>query len=115
MRQRLRTVSCLASALLLAGCCGNLYVVAPPANAPLPVAGAANPIDESRMITLHGNVHPLARPEFDQGLVNPATRLDRMLLVLNSHRSRTPISMPSSPRSRIHIRPSFANGSLLPS
>jgi subtilase family serine protease len=84
MRQRLRTVSCLASALLLAGCCGNLRVVAPPANAPLPVAGAANPIDESRMITLHGNVHPLARPEFDQGLVNPATRLDRMLLVLNS-------------------------------
>jgi subtilase family serine protease len=36
------------------------------------------------MVTLHGNVHPLARPEFDQGVVDPATRLDRMLLVLNS-------------------------------
>ncbi len=36
------------------------------------------------MVTLHGNVYPLARPEFDQGLVNPATRLDRMLLLLNS-------------------------------
>ena len=36
------------------------------------------------MVTLRGNVHPLARPEFDQGLANPATRLDRMLLVLNS-------------------------------
>jgi subtilase family serine protease len=83
MRQLIRTISCVASALLLASCGGSLRV-APPANAPLPVAGAANPIDESRMITLHGNVHPLARPEFDQGLVNPATRLDRMLLVLNS-------------------------------
>ncbi len=36
------------------------------------------------MVTLRGNVHPLARPEFDQGIANPATRLDRMLLVLNS-------------------------------
>jgi subtilase family serine protease len=36
------------------------------------------------MITLRGNVHPLARPEFDQGIANPATRLNRLLLVLSS-------------------------------
>jgi len=84
MRQHIRTVSCLASALLLASCGGNPRVVAPPANAPLSVAGVANPVDDSRMVTLHGNVHPLARPEFDQGVVNPTARLDRMLLVLNS-------------------------------
>lgn len=84
MRLRIRSVSCFASALLLASCGGNLRVAAPPSNVPIPGAGVANPVDESRMVTLHGNVHPLARPEFDQGLVNPATRLDRMLLLLNS-------------------------------
>ena len=83
MRQLIRAVSSLASALLLASCGGSLRV-APPANAPLPVAGASSPIDESRTVTLHGNIHPLARAEFDQGVVNPATRLDRMLLLLNS-------------------------------
>jgi subtilase family serine protease len=36
------------------------------------------------MVALHGNVYPLARKEFDQGVVDPATRLDRMLLLLNS-------------------------------
>jgi len=36
------------------------------------------------MITLRGNVHPLARPEFDLGLLDPNTHLGRMLLVLNS-------------------------------
>ncbi len=70
---------------MIAGCGGKLRVDAPPSHAPLPIDGTANPVDESRMITLRGNVHPLARPEFDQGLANPATRLDRMLLVLNSN------------------------------
>jgi subtilase family serine protease len=84
MRQRIRTVSCLASALLIASCGGNPRVESSQAYASLPATNIANPIDESRMVTLHGNVHPLARPEFDQGVVDPATRLDRMLLVLNS-------------------------------
>jgi subtilase family serine protease len=84
MRQLIRSVSCLASALLIASCGGNPPAVTPPSYASLPVTNVANPIDESRMVTLHGNVNPLARAEFDQGVVNPATRLDRMLLVLNS-------------------------------
>jgi subtilase family serine protease len=84
MRQRIRTVSCLASALLIASCGGNPRVESSQAYASLPATNIANPIDESRMVTLHGNVYPLARPEFDQGVVDPATRLDRMLLVLNS-------------------------------
>jgi len=70
--------------LFVAGCGGKLRVDTPPSHLPLPIAGAAIPVDESRMITLSGNVHPLARPEFDQGIANPATRIDRMLLVLNS-------------------------------
>ena len=84
MRQHIRAISLLASALFVAGCGGKLRVDTPPSHLPLPIAGAAIPVDESRMITLSGNVHPLARPEFDQGIANPATRLDRMLLVLNS-------------------------------
>ncbi|MGD1105865.1 MAG: S53 family peptidase [Terracidiphilus sp.] len=84
MRQRIRAVSCLASALLIASCGGNPRVESSQAYASLPATNIANPIDESRMVTLHGNVHPLARAEFDQGAVNPATRLDRMLLILNS-------------------------------
>src|ERR1700761_1232473 len=43
------------------------------------IAGA---IDESNVVTLIGNVHPLARPEFDRGAVSPETRLERMVLVL---------------------------------
>ena len=39
-------------------------------------------IDETQVVTLEGNVHPLARPEFDDGLVNGDLRLERMLLVL---------------------------------
>jgi subtilase family serine protease len=84
MRQGIKAFSFLASALLIASCGGNPRVQPPPANAPHPVAGVASPIDESRMVTLQGNIHPLARPEFDQGIVDPATRLDRMLLLLNS-------------------------------
>jgi subtilase family serine protease len=87
MRQLIKTVSCLASALLIAGCGGNLRV-ASPTNAPLPVAGVPHTIDESRMVTLRGNVHPLARPDFDQGVVNPGTRLDRMLLLLKPSPAR---------------------------
>jgi hypothetical protein len=39
-------------------------------------------IDETQLVRLHGNVHPLARPEFDQGLVSDATPMNRMMLVL---------------------------------
>jgi len=39
-------------------------------------------IDETQLVTLKGNVHPLARPEFDQGAVSDATPATRMLLLL---------------------------------
>ncbi|HTJ29620.1 MAG TPA: protease pro-enzyme activation domain-containing protein, partial [Acidobacteriaceae bacterium] len=39
-------------------------------------------IDESNVVTLEGNVHPLARPDFDRGAVEPETRMQRMVLVL---------------------------------
>jgi hypothetical protein len=40
------------------------------------------PIDESRLTTLRGNVHPLARPESDLGAASSSQPMQRMLLVL---------------------------------
>src|ERR1019366_2623334 len=39
-------------------------------------------VDESQVTTLRGNVHPLARPEFDRGPAPPDLPMQRMLLVL---------------------------------
>ena len=39
-------------------------------------------MDEAQLVTLAGNVHPLARAEFDRGAAEPETRLERMLLLL---------------------------------
>ena len=39
-------------------------------------------IDDHRTVTLTGNRHPLARPEFDAGATAPDFRMDRMILVL---------------------------------
>lgn len=40
------------------------------------------PIVESDVITLAGNLHPMARPEFDRGPLSDETRLNRMVLLL---------------------------------
>jgi hypothetical protein len=39
-------------------------------------------IDETQLVRLKGNVHPLARPEFDQGAVPDSVPMNRMLLLL---------------------------------
>src|SRR6267378_6582804 len=39
-------------------------------------------IDETQLVRLKGNVHPLARAEFDRGPVSDATPMKRMMLVL---------------------------------
>lgn len=40
------------------------------------------PVDESQLVTLRGNTHPLAQPQFDIGAAAPDLSLNRMLLVL---------------------------------
>jgi subtilase family serine protease len=42
----------------------------------------AGPIDEARAVTLEGNMHPLARAEFDRGVLSEDTPLKRMVLEL---------------------------------
>jgi len=49
--------------------------------APVP-ARITQAIDETQLTRLKGNVHPLARQEFDQGAVSDATPMSRMLLLL---------------------------------
>jgi len=40
------------------------------------------PVDESKLTTLAGNIHPLAKPQYDQGAAPASLALDHMLLVL---------------------------------
>jgi hypothetical protein len=42
----------------------------------------AQAIDEKQLVRLQGNVHPLAQARFDQGKINDAQAVDRMLLLL---------------------------------
>ena len=56
-------------------------------SAPAPQAAAipariTQAIDETQLVRLRGNVHPLARLEFDRGIVSDATPMKRMMLVL---------------------------------
>ncbi|HYL68626.1 MAG TPA: S53 family peptidase [Candidatus Limnocylindria bacterium] len=39
-------------------------------------------VDEARLVRLPGNTHPLARPEFDQGIAPPDLPMERIMLVL---------------------------------
>jgi len=45
-------------------------------------------IDDNKLVTLVGNVHPLARPEFDRGPVADGQALHRMLLVCSGARRK---------------------------
>ena len=39
-------------------------------------------VDETRTVQLKGNVHPLARPQFDQGTLADSQPMTHMLLLL---------------------------------
>src|SRR5690242_4759051 len=39
-------------------------------------------VDDTRTVQLKGNIHPLARPEFDRGAVADSQPMTRMLLTL---------------------------------
>ena len=52
------------------------------ARAQAPTNRVAARIDEAQVTTLQGNVHPMARGDFDQGLVNAETPLEHMVLQL---------------------------------
>src|SRR5208283_254510 len=64
-----------AVALLLAGQAAWAQTATVPAR-------VVQAVDDTRRVTLHGNVHPLARPEFDQGALPDSQPMTRMLLLL---------------------------------
>jgi subtilase family serine protease len=78
----MRAALFFAVAALLAGCAQQTQTGAAASHGAVPANGVAVRVDGSQTVTLEGNVHPLARAEFDQGVVNPDTRLERMLLLL---------------------------------
>src|SRR5437867_11389461 len=49
---------------------------------PAVAARITEAIDETQLVRLKGNVHPLARAEFDQGAVEDSQPMNRMLLLL---------------------------------
>ncbi|HEV1994389.1 MAG TPA: Ig-like domain repeat protein, partial [Candidatus Acidoferrum sp.] len=55
---------------------------APAAQAAAIPARITQAIDETQLVRLQGNVHPLARLEFDRGIVSDATPMKRMMLLL---------------------------------
>jgi len=73
--------SILAALLIL----GTAVLVHPSKSAGQDLARplATQAIDESKIVTLRGSVHPLAQSRFDQGPVPDSFVADRMLLMLN--------------------------------
>src|SRR3984957_11394245 len=53
-----------------------------PSSDPSSAVRIVDRVDESHLVTLHGNTHPSARSEFDRGAVNPELRMDGLILVL---------------------------------
>ncbi len=58
-------------------------VLAIGARAQAPSRLVTEPIDESKRVTLSGNVHPLAQPQYDLGRVPDALAVNRVLILLN--------------------------------
>lgn len=65
-----------AACLFLVTACVTLF-------AQTPSRLVTTPIDESKLVTLHGNVHPLAQARYDLGSVSDSTPTGRLLLLLN--------------------------------
>jgi len=65
----------LAAGALL---CGSVSI----AQEPAAQVRIVQRIDENNLVTLKGNTHPLARPQFDRGPVSPDLPMDGLILVL---------------------------------
>jgi hypothetical protein len=76
LKLALRNVVLLLIAILT---CSSWRASAQTTNIPARITQA---VDERNLVVLKGNVHPLARLEFDQGAAPLDLRMDRMLLVL---------------------------------
>ena len=84
MLRSVRVRSLLAAVVFVAGVCAMTAL----SQAPLKNVGSQSritgPINEAQVVTLTGNLHPLARGEFDLGAVAEETVLSRMVLELET-------------------------------
>ncbi len=76
----------VAKFIVLSGCIGIAFAAtiafAQNIQTPAPGARITQPIDESKLLSLKGNTHPLAQPRFDRGPVAESTPTGHILLVL---------------------------------
>src|ERR1700680_2353291 len=68
--------------LILLHFCLFFIPVAAWTQTPSPQSRVVERVNESALVTLRGNTHPLAQPQFDQGAAPPDLPMARMLLVL---------------------------------
>jgi hypothetical protein len=68
--------------LILLHSCLFLIPIAAWTQTPTPQSRIVERVNESALVTLRGNTHPLAQPQFDQGAAPPDLPMARMLLVL---------------------------------
>jgi Pro-kumamolisin, activation domain/Bacterial Ig-like domain (group 3) len=68
----------LTTTVLLAACAS----ASSQSPVPVPHSRVVLAVDDTRITTLNGNTHPLARAEFDQGALDSATPLRRIVLIL---------------------------------
>ncbi len=71
-----------SSRFLLLHFCLCFIPIAAWAQAPSPQSRIVERVNESALVTLRGNTHPLAQPQFDRGTAPPDLPMERMLLVL---------------------------------
>jgi hypothetical protein len=82
---RSRIVSLLSVAsipVFIAVLIGLAGAISAGAQSPAPQSRITRPIDETNLVTLHGNTHPLARAQYDQGAAPdnlPAARIQLLL------------------------------------
>ena len=67
----------------VATCLSVLAGVLPVHSQTSPASLIAKPIDETKWVTLHDNVHPLAQAAYDQGAADISVSTGRLLLLLN--------------------------------
>jgi len=82
---RFRTIFLKIRSLIV---CGVALALVASGRAQSAGSGALGPIDEGDAVTLTGNTHPLARAEFDRGVVAPETRLERLVMLLQPDEDR---------------------------
>ena len=75
--KRQRCVQALSLAILLVTLASSAFAQTSEAQRRI-----KQPVDESNLVVLKGNTHPLARPQFDRGAAPGSLPMNRMLLVL---------------------------------